>query len=300
MRYLVVGLGNIGQKRVALLGERCVATVDPVNRKADARSPQECALDDYAAAILAVPNEVKLELLEWFLARGKHVLVEKPLLFADRAQAERVERLAQASGAVYYTAYNHRFEPLIERLKADVEEGRIGRLYHGRLLYGNGTAGNVRGTWRDQGAGVLADLAPHLIDLVGYALGRPGTEFRPWTAQRHECAAIDQAILGSADGALTIEVSYLSWKNSFAIDLFGERGSMHLAGLRKWGVSELVMRERVLPSGVPRETRELSCGPDVTWQRELDHFEALSTSGATSVENDWWISQTINRVTGPC
>ncbi len=35
MRYLLVGYGNIGAKRKALLGDRCVATVDPFNAAAD-------------------------------------------------------------------------------------------------------------------------------------------------------------------------------------------------------------------------------------------------------------------------
>ena len=40
MRYLLVGLGNIGAKRRAILGERCVATVDPFNAAADFRQPE--------------------------------------------------------------------------------------------------------------------------------------------------------------------------------------------------------------------------------------------------------------------
>src|SRR5262249_16474296 len=163
-------------------------------------------------------------------------------------------------------AYNHRFEPLVQRLRTHLRAGAIGRLYHGRLVYGNGTAGNVRGSWRDQGAGVLEDLAPHLIDLVGYVLERPGTAFVPCTVERHECAAVDRAILGSSDGTLALEVSYLSWRNNFVVELYGERGSLHLDGLRKWGASELTLRARVLPSGVPHERRERSRGPDLTWQ----------------------------------
>ena len=42
MRYLVVGLGNIGEKRRAVLGDRCVATVDPFNPAADYRRPEDC------------------------------------------------------------------------------------------------------------------------------------------------------------------------------------------------------------------------------------------------------------------
>ena len=52
MRYLLVGLGNIGGKRRAVLGERCVATVDPFNDAADFSEPEECSIDRYDAAIL--------------------------------------------------------------------------------------------------------------------------------------------------------------------------------------------------------------------------------------------------------
>ena len=63
MRYLLVGLGNIGGKRRAVLGERCVATVDPFNDAADFSEPEECSIDRYDAAILAVPNDVKVRLM---------------------------------------------------------------------------------------------------------------------------------------------------------------------------------------------------------------------------------------------
>ena len=92
MRYLIVGLGNIGGKRRAVLGDRCVATVDPFNPAADFRRPEECPLDGYDAAILAVPNDVKLKLMEYFLTRGKHVLVEKPLIL----EAESADELEPA------------------------------------------------------------------------------------------------------------------------------------------------------------------------------------------------------------
>ena len=303
MRYLLVGFGNIGQKRRQLLGERCVATVDPFNAAADYRAPHEYPRDDYQAVILSVPNQAKLELLESFLERGKHVLIEKPLLFPDRRLAERLAALARARGVVWYTSYNHRFEPLIVRLKQELDAGRVGQLYHGRLFYGNGTVGNVVGTWRDQGLGVLEDLGSHLLDLAGHLLGYAGQEFQAWSLERHESAAFDHGVLASAagQGALALEMSFVCWKNTFGIDLFGSAGSLHLHGLPKWGPSELIVRERVLPSGVPRERREAQpSGTDVTWQRDLEHFEALATGGgaATSMENDWWISRTLQSVGG--
>ncbi len=293
MRYLLVGLGNIGAKRRAALGERCVATVDPYNAAADYRAPEECAPTRYDAAILAVPNQAKLELLEFFLGLGKHVLVEKPLLFPDRASAERLDGMARKRGVLWYTAYNHRFEPLVASLKRHLEAEAIGRIYHGRFLYGNGTVGNVVGTWRDEGLGVLDDLIPHLVDLAGHLLGIRGAEFVPMALGRHEAKSFDHCLLIAADRRFTLEASFLSWKNSFGIELFGERGSIHLQGLVKWGPSELVLRKRVFPSSVPGETRDRADGPDASWARELEHFETLPGTGQTSAENDWWISRTI-------
>ncbi len=293
MRYLLVGLGNIGAKRRAALGERCVATVDPYNTAADYRTPEDCPPHRYDAAILAVPNPAKLELLEFFLGLGKHVLAEKPLLFPDRAAAEQLDRTARGRGALWYTAYNHRFEPLIVALKRHLDAEAIGRIYHGRFLYGNGTVGNVVGTWRDEGLGVLDDLIPHLVDLAGHLLGIRNEDFVPVALGRHEAKSFDHCILVTADRRFTLEASFLSWKNSFGVDLYGERGSLHLQGLVKWGPSELVLRRRVFPSGVPVETRERADGPDASWARELEYFETLSGMSETSAENDWWISRTI-------
>src|SRR5438128_218266 len=111
MRYLLVGLGNIGRKRLNVLGQRCIATVDPYNQDADYRTPEECPPESYEAAILAVPNQAKLDLLESFLAAGKHVLIEKPLVFECDAAGERLQNLARQQGVIWYTSYNHRLEP---------------------------------------------------------------------------------------------------------------------------------------------------------------------------------------------
>lgn len=300
MNYLLVGLGNIGRKRMALLRERCIASVDPFNAEADYRRPEDCP-DTYQAVILATPNQSKLQLLEWFLQRGKHVLVEKPLLFPDSQVAQRLEQLALSHRAIWYTSYNHRFETLVARAREYLRSDRIGTVHYARLFYGNGTVANVAGTWRDQGLGVLEDLGSHLLDLSAELLGWQGREFRAWSLEHHEAQSFDHCILASADARIVLEMSYLSWKNTFTVDVCGSRGSLHLNGLQKWGPSQLMLRERVLPSGIPTEFREEAPGAvDPTWQRDLDHFEALCTASAprTSLETDAWISRTLLQVAG--
>lgn len=292
MRYLLVGLGNLGQKRLSLLGDRCVATVDPVNPAARYRSAEECPVSAYDAVLLSVPNDPKLGLVRGFLGLGKHVLVDKPLLLGQ-GDAEELAAISRRTGAIWYTSYNHRFEPMIERLREEVRRGAIGALYHARMVYANGTVQHVRGSWRDRGLGVVEDLGCHLLDLAGLILDVRGARFRAWTVRRHEAEAFDHAVLASSDGRIVLEASFLTWKNTFSIELFGERGSLHLRGLRKWGGSELVVRERVLPSGVPGERVETDAGQDCTWLADLAHFEQLCDRGETSLENDRWISAVL-------
>jgi len=301
VRYLLVGLGNIGKKRQTLLSDRCVATVDPFNSAAQFVAAEDCPTDAYDAVVLATPNQRKLDLLEFFLQRGKHVLVEKPLLFTDDTLAQQLSDVAQSTHTLWYTAYNHRFETLIASARDHLRSGRIGELYHARLLYGNGTVGNVVGTWRDQGFGVLEDLGSHLLDLAADLFECGGQRFQPWSLERHEAACFDHCILASADGRIVLEASYLSWRNTFRIDAFGSQGSLHVEGLQKWGPSTLSLRERVLPSGAPHEVREEAPGGmDPTWQRDLAHFEDLCAAPrpATSVDNDVWISRTLMEAAG--
>ncbi len=295
MRYIVVGFGNIGAKRKQVLASRCVATVDPYNPAADFASVADCPLDLYDAAVLAVPNRLKIDLLEFLLARRKHALVEKPLLFRDTESADRLERMAKQQHTIWYTSYNHRFEPHVMALKQLLTDGAVGDVYRARMFYGNGTAANLAGTWRDEDLGVLEDLASHLIDLTGFLFGRSGAEFVVWERRGHELQGFDHCILATADRRIVIECSFLSWKNRWSIDVVGAKGTLLMEGLTKWGTSELVVRRRRFPSGVPEESCKVVQMPDPTWAADIQHFEELVARGVTSYENDIWLSRTILR-----
>ena len=295
MNYLVVGYGNIGAKRKQLLDSRCIATVDPYNPAADYRALPECPPERYEAAVLAVPNQVKIDLLEYLLDRGKHALVEKPLVFPDDATAYRFHDKAQQRRATWYTSYNFRFEPHVVRLRELVADGSIGEVYRARMFYGYGTAGSIAGTWRDDRLGVLQDLASHLVDLTGFIFGRAGSQFVVWDRGAHELAGVDHCILATADRRIVIECSYLSWKNRWTIEITGARGALQMDGLTKWGGSELIIQRRRRPSGIPDETREVARGPDLTWAADLAHFEAMVAAGQTSFENDLWVSHMLQQ-----
>jgi predicted dehydrogenase len=297
VKVIVVGLGVQGHKRRAAAGADYVASVDPVNGDADFKSVEEVPLDRYDAALCCIPDEPKVEVLEYLLGNGKHVLVEKPLWAGRDGEIPRLEALARKNRAVCYTAYNHRFEPHYVRMKKVIESGVLGALYHCRMFYGNGTARLVRDSaWRDKGAGVLPDLGSHLLDTVNFWFGGMPLDFEVLSARCFENRAPDHVIVGSRKikPQLELEMTLLSWRNHFTCDLFAEKGSAHIRSLCKWGPTTFTLRKRVLPSGRPSEDVETLEQPDPTWALEYAHFKALCEKRVeTDLSRDLWLQKTL-------
>ncbi len=300
MRVIVAGLGVQGHKRRRVAGADCVATVDPVNRDADVRDAREVPPESYDAVLACIPDDPKVDLIAYWLGLGKHVLVEKPLFSADNARLARLEELGRQTGAVCYTAYNHRFEPHFVRMKALLESGRLGRIYRCRMFYGNGTARLVRDSeWRDRGAGVLPDLGSHLLDTVSFWFGTRSRGYRVVAANRFENRAPDHVVLADETSAprVELEMTLLMWRNHFTCDILAEKGSAHIESLCKWGPSSFRVRTRVLPSGRPPEDTVTLVRDDPTWEAEYRHFKALCAAGApASLAGDIWLNTELGRL----
>lgn len=298
MKYLVVGYGVQGKKRVAAAGDECIGFVDLNHPEALSRDIKDVPLADFDAVFLCTPEDPKLAMMEYFLSHKKHVLVEKPLLAADNEALSKIAQLATANGVACYTAYNHRYEPAIQKAKAILDSGKLGKVYVAKMYYGNGTARNVRDSkWRDHGVGVLHDLGSHLLDLTSYLLGHKPQDFRPYLYNNYENRSFDYFNFGANEEmGVRLEVSLLAWKNTFTIDLVCEKGSLHLNGLCKWGVSHLEVHERLLPSGKPLIEGFHYERPDPTWQAEKEVFEKLCLEKQNQIANDIWINDVINRV----
>lgn len=276
-------------------GEEVVATVDPIVPTARYKTIEEVPLDSYDAALVCTPDSAKFAILTYLLARGKHALVEKPILADNEKEIRELIDLSQKHGATCYTAYNHRFEPHIVRVKELLDRQAIGEIYFARLFYGNGTARDVRNSpWRDKGTGVLPDLGSHLLDLSLFLFGQVKAQFEPWSYNCFENQAFDRFLFGcQGKPALEMEMTLLSWRNSFYLDIYGELGSAHIDCLCKWGPSIFKFRKRVFPSGRPEEEIETIESKDPTWAKEYRYFKELCRTGGTNLENDIWISSVL-------
>ncbi len=300
LRVIVVGLGVQGYKRRKFAGADFVASVDPVNPEADFKAAEDVPLDRYDAVLACIPDEPKFELLSWFLSRGKHVLVEKPLWTERAEDIETLQKIARDKRVVCYTAYNHRFEPHYVRMRDLIASGELGRIYSCRMFYGNGTARLVReSAWRDQGAGVLPDLGSHLLDTCRFWFGDIADDFRLAAVNRFENRSPDHVVIHSEKNRprIELEMTMLMWRNHFTCDILAEKGTAHIESLCKWGPTSFRKRTRILPSGRPPEEEVTLVQDDPTWELEYAHFKNLCARKApTDLSGDLWLWRTLNRL----
>ena len=277
MKSIVVGLGVQGNKRYNVAQKDCVATVDPLNPKASYSRVEEVDLNSYDSAILCVPDQEKKNLINYFVENGIHMMIEKPLWFDNLQLFKKYEKLILKKKLISYTAYNHRFEPHFIKTKKILDKKILGKIYKCRLFYGNGTAKLVKNSeWRDKGLGVLKDLGSHLLDTIFYWFGY----INKWELvklNKFENNSPDHAILISKNNGIFIELemSLLSWRNTFSCQIIGEKGSIHIDSLCKWGPSTFLLRKRKLPSGIPFEKKNVLIKNDPTWLKEYSYFKEL-------------------------
>jgi predicted dehydrogenase len=133
------------------------------------------ARDDIDAVTVVTPNVSHHPIAMAALEAGKHVFCEKPLAM-DAAQAREMERAALAAGKVAQVAFVFRFLHGTEALRQAVRSGKIGKPFFARVRFEGG--GDLRPdttiAWRhlaeESGAGMLADMGSHAIDLLNFAL----------------------------------------------------------------------------------------------------------------------------------
>jgi hypothetical protein len=109
-----------------------------------------------------------------------------------------------------------------------------------------------------------------------------------------EAKSADYCFFVRNNGKNQFVCTTLMWKNTFRIEIFGSKGSLHLNGLNKWGRNLVIERRRVFPSGVPEEQIFEFAGKDQSWVQDIDYFEHMIEKKVTSFENDLLISNCIN------
>jgi UDP-N-acetylglucosamine 3-dehydrogenase len=160
--------------------------------------------------LVATPPSSHLDLTVEALARGKHVIVEKPP-FLKATDFDIVERAAWEAGRSVFVAENYFYKPLTRALREVISSRVLGEP---RILTINALKEQRTGDWRDDrslaGGGALFEGGIHWVNFMG-SLGMEVTAvhgFRPGPAVGPEKTIV--VVFEYATG--TVGTLYYSWE----------------------------------------------------------------------------------------
>jgi predicted dehydrogenase len=223
---------------VGVVEEAAAAAVDglPLVRRADLD-----ALGPIDFIDICTPTASHLPLALWGLARGCHVLCEKPVAL-NRAEARQLARAARRAGRVVIPCHQYRFNPVWSQVTDWLQTGEIGRWHlaewtvqrpradaggHPALLPWRGQRSVSRG-------GVLLDHGTHLIYQLLDLAGPPRTVTAWMGSLRHpEYDVEDTATVQLGYGSQRLATILLTWAGAARenrVRFTGERGVIEWSG----------------------------------------------------------------------
>src|SRR5438552_7426920 len=174
LRIGVVGVGHIGSNHARLYAEipsaEFSAIYDVDLAKADAiakkyRITPAQSLDEFAemveAASIATPTNTHYEVARSLLARGKHLLIEKPIT-DNTAHAGELAELAAQNGLVLQVGHVERCNPVLSALEQ--------RLTHPRFIEAHRLSPYPN---RSTDIGVVLDLMIHDLEIILHLVRSP-------------------------------------------------------------------------------------------------------------------------------
>jgi UDP-N-acetyl-2-amino-2-deoxyglucuronate dehydrogenase len=261
MRVGIIGTGAIAAKHAQAyrnIGYQVAACTDHTVAKGKrfaeaagaelvATAQELCAHPQVDFVDLCTLPGYRLEAVEMCAARGKHILVQKPMA-VDLQTAARMIETARRARIQLGVVSQHRFDDAVLFLKKAIASGRLGRIlqadayvkWHRTAEY---YARPGKGTWTREGGGALISQAIHQVDLLLYLVGAVEEVFGYWQlGATHAIESEDMVnvTLRYSNGALgVIQASTSLWPGyPERVEIHGTKGTAIIAGdqLTTWAV----------------------------------------------------------------
>ncbi len=197
VRFGVIGIGNMGSSHAKNLYDGNIknavltSVCDIDEKKREWASDNLKSVDvftDYNdmlknaqidAVIVATPHYLHPVIAIEAFKNGYNVLTEKPAgVYTKKVEEMNAEALK--SNKAFCIMYNQRTNPIFKKAREIMLSGEMGELkrviwivtnwYRRQEYYDSGL---WRGTWRDEGGGVLINQCPHNIDIMQWIVGMP-------------------------------------------------------------------------------------------------------------------------------
>lgn len=231
---------------------------------------------------------------------GANVLVEKPLA-SDLKDCDEMIIACKENNVKLGVISQRRWLEPVQRVKKAIDEGKLGKPVLGTVTMLGWRDRDYyetdewRGTWKDEGGGVLVNQAPHQLDILLWFMGEIDEVYGIWKNLNHPYIEVEDtavAIIKFRSGAIgNILVSnsqkpglfgkvHVHGSNGASAGVQTDGGAMFIAG--RTGVAEppvndlwtIPGEEHLLKSWIEEDTKTfLNCDPTVKYmQYQIEDF----------------------------
>lgn len=256
---LVIGCGSIGERHLRCfqrVGRGPVAVCDTnatLVAEVAARygvpgfASLEAALEAFPATawVICTPAQTHLPIALHGLARGVHLLIEKPLA-VDMERVHEVRAAIAKAGTHVAVAYVYHSMPWMLELHAYMQRGELGAPKHATVVCGQHFP-TFRPTYRQlyyarhaTGGGAIQDGLTHLANALEWLLGPVTRVYCDAARQVLDGVEVEDTVnIAARHGEVMVSYGYNQFQAPSEVELrvHCERGSlcMQLGG-RRWGV----------------------------------------------------------------
>jgi predicted dehydrogenase len=194
------------------------------------------------------------------IAKGKHVLCEKPLATCYPDAQEMADAAARA-GVINMVNLSYRNSSAIQKAHQIVQKGKLGKIMHIEASYlQSWLASKEWGDWRTNpsmlwrlstrhgSTGALGDIGVHILDFTTFAAGdikslncrlksfpkAEGDRIGEYPLDANDSAVITVEMAGGAIGTVHMSRWAVGQSNSLSLRVYGDRGALAVALDQSW------------------------------------------------------------------
>lgn len=193
VRFALVGAGGMGRgnaNRILADGRGEIVAICDMNDDTAKKASEKLhasavfsSIEDllsskteFEAAVVSTTNATHSSLSVALLEAGKSVYCEKPPA-SDVTGAENIVTAAGKAEGTFMFGFNQRFDPWAQYVKKQIEEGKLGTIYHAQTQWHRRLWSGTFGTWftdmKLSGGGPLLDIGIHRLDQTLWLMDFP-------------------------------------------------------------------------------------------------------------------------------
>ena len=314
VRFGIVGIGQMGGSHAEWLAGgkvenavlAAVCDVNPQKKEwAAEKLPQDVKFyDNYIdmldsgeidAVLIATPHYDHPVIAIEALNRDLHTLVEKPAGVYTKKVREMNAVAESKPHLVFGMMFNQRTNPLYQRIKEIVANGEIGEIrrtnwiittwWRPQAYY---DMSSWRATWNGEGGGVLANQAPHQIDLWQWICGMPTKVRANLQYGSHRNIAVEDDVTAFVEYENGATGTFITCTHDIMgtdrFEIHGDKGKILVEGSKKVTVSRLKESENELNERMTfADVANLFRGQGMSDLMDVEEFEIPDQWGTQHV-----------------